>query len=140
MSSPTKPANTPTRILYLCEFCMDNCPEGSCWERKDLRVLPTGVWVCDGCFHDGNCRDLGLPDDEDDVKPKWASLPLPPEYLPVNAHAYLIAALKAIVDIDRSTVRRVLGPNEAPHQGMINLKKIGDIANAALKQAGDGNG
>lgn len=72
------------KIMYVCEDCADNNPE-SCghYDRNDLRVLPDGKWICDGCYDDLTSYDLGLePDDDGNYpdKPNWSSLKAPPAY------------------------------------------------------------
>lgn len=72
------------RIMYICTDCADGYPEGcGYYDRNDLRVMPDGRWLCDGC-HDNIPPNRGDPDAE---KPFWSSLPIPPEYGPVAAIA-----------------------------------------------------
>jgi hypothetical protein len=68
------------RIMYVCDMCADGCPE-SCghYDRHDLRVMPTGEWLCDSCFDDWEF-DLG----EDDSRPRWSDFSAPPEYVPAS--------------------------------------------------------
>jgi hypothetical protein len=77
----------PHRIMYVCEICEDNFPEGcGRYDRHDLRILPSGKWVCDACFDDMSARDFGEPDEEGEYpdKPSWLELPTPPEYVPAT--------------------------------------------------------
>lgn len=46
----------------------------------------------------------------------------------------LRTALHEICNIDQLTIRRTLGPGEQPNQTSINLRRMGDIAKAALKE------
>lgn len=43
---------TEQRIMYVCSSCVDEIPE-ACghFDRRELRVMPNGDWLCDGCFH-----------------------------------------------------------------------------------------
>ena len=64
------------RIMYVCEECWDSNPE-NCghFDRRDLRVMPDGRWICDGCFDDMPQSDLG-----------WSQMAQPPEYGPLVSH------------------------------------------------------
>lgn len=64
-------------IMYVCDSCRDGNPE-ACgrFDREELRVLPTGEWLCDGCFDDW---EFDLKDDE--FSPSWSAFPAPPEYV-----------------------------------------------------------
>jgi hypothetical protein len=61
--------------MYVCSGCAGGNPE-VCgrYDRRDLRVMPDGRWLCDGCYDDEWLQDEKL---------FWYDLPLPPEYLPV---------------------------------------------------------
>ncbi len=69
---------TMPKIAYVCEPCWENCSEASCHERRDdIRVTPSGVWMCDCCYEND-------PDQDPDKEPAiWADLPLPPKYVPL---------------------------------------------------------
>ena len=72
-------------ILYVCDQCQDSCPEACGRPSPDeLRVLPTGDWVCEDCY-DNTQADRLEWDEHDEAKdqPKWFSLPMPPEYVPL---------------------------------------------------------
>ena len=58
-------------IMYVCDECAIEYPE-NCGhhDRHDLRVMPDGSWLCDGCFDDARTADQ-----------EWSALPLPPEYV-----------------------------------------------------------
>lgn len=63
----------PTRIFYICTSCLEAAPEccGHC-APADLRVMPDGRWLCDGCYdNESHAGD-----------PKWSTLPMPPKYIP----------------------------------------------------------
>jgi hypothetical protein len=68
---------TISRIMYCCTFCADNNPE-MCgyFARDNLRLMPDGNWLCDGCFDN---RDFDPSDDR-----CWSDFPEPPEYGPVS--------------------------------------------------------
>ena len=59
-------------ILYVCEQCQDDNPEGCGHDRDELRIAPDGRWVCDNCWDE--IRDEDQPD--------WVELSMPPEYVP----------------------------------------------------------
>ena len=70
----------PDRIMYICEVCADNNPEGcGHLDRAEVRVLPDGRWLCDGCYDDEAPAD---------AQP-WSKLPAVPEYVPRNANAHV---------------------------------------------------
>lgn len=64
-------------IMYVCDQCADDAPE-ACghYDRNALRVVPTGEWLCEGCFDE---RSFDLKDDE--FMPMWSDFPSPPEYV-----------------------------------------------------------
>lgn len=64
-------------IMYICGPCWDGNPE-RCghFDRHELRVLPTGEWVCGGCFDDW---EFDVEDDE--FRPSWSDFEPPPEYV-----------------------------------------------------------
>lgn len=71
------------RIMYVCSECADANPEGcGHFDRNDLRVLPGGQWLCEGCFEEASPRDRGMiPDDAEGEDTRgWFDLPAPPEY------------------------------------------------------------
>jgi hypothetical protein len=71
------------RIMYVCSDCSDSLPE-SCgfYDRNDLRVIPDGRWLCEGCFDDTDWKDRG-EDPEAETSKLWADFPAPPEYAPL---------------------------------------------------------
>lgn len=50
------------RILYVCSVCDDDGNQEFCGraDPADLRVLPDGRWVCDGCYDEKDADQLGL--------------------------------------------------------------------------------
>jgi len=70
------------RIMYVCTDCADNMPEGcGHFDRNDLRLMPDGRWLCEGCFDDTTQVDRGVPfglEEADHIG--WSDLPAPPEY------------------------------------------------------------
>lgn len=62
------------RIMYICTECAEHAPE-SCghMDPKELRCVPDGRWLCDGCYDDERTSEM-LP---------FHSLPPPPRYAPV---------------------------------------------------------
>jgi len=64
-------------IMYVCDQCADNAPE-ACghYDRAELRVVPTGEWLCEGCFDEW---PFDLKDDE--FRPSWSDFQPPPEYV-----------------------------------------------------------
>jgi hypothetical protein len=72
-------------IMYVCEPCYVDCSEGcGHMDRTEVRVLPDGRWVCEGCFDDLPDEALGLPADYDGLRPFWSSFSPPPEYKPAQ--------------------------------------------------------
>ena len=71
------------RIMYICSDCSDNNPE-SCgrFDRNDLRVLPSGKWLCDECFDETTSGDRGETDEDENKR--WCDFPAPPEYGPLS--------------------------------------------------------
>jgi hypothetical protein len=69
------------RIMYICSECVDNYPEGcGHFDRNDLRLMPDGKWLCEGCFDETTQGDRSNLD-EDEYK-GWCDMPVPPEYGP----------------------------------------------------------
>lgn len=68
------------RIMYVCSECADGCPE-ACghYDRNDLRVMPSGVWLCESCFDETDQIDRGGSDD-DEYK-GWNDFPPPRAYI-----------------------------------------------------------
>lgn len=65
------------RIMYVCSQCADNYPEGcGHFDRNDLRLMPDGRWLCEGCFDDTDQVDRGNKDEDQYVS--WADMPVPP--------------------------------------------------------------
>lgn len=62
------------KIMYVCQPCYENAPE-ACgrFDRKELRVLPDGTWVCSECHE--HAEDLGLGS-----VPGWSKLLPPPAH------------------------------------------------------------
>ena len=87
------------RVMFCCESCADNYPEGcGYFDRDDLRVMPNGVWLCDGCFTDCDAYDYGFRERDEDgelVKPDWADLPAPPDLVRADLVEPLVEALRA---------------------------------------------
>lgn len=84
------------RIMYCCTNCVDNYSEAcGYFDRNDLRVLPDGRWLCDGCFDDTDQTERGN-DNEDDEYRGWGDLPAPQEYvaLPPSQPAPLVGTGK----------------------------------------------
>jgi hypothetical protein len=69
-------------IMYVCERCAEDAPE-SCghYDPGRLRVMPSGMWICAGCYDE---FEFGDARDRDQERPAWASFPRPPEYIPVG--------------------------------------------------------
>lgn len=67
-------------IMYVCDPCSENDPE-SCGHshRDELRVAPSGEWMCDNCYE--------YADHEENEPIPWSDLPLPPEYKAVEENA-----------------------------------------------------
>ena len=89
------------RVMFCCESCADNYPEGcGYFNRDDLRVMPNGVWLCDGCFTDCDAYDYGFRDrdeDEEIAKPDWLDLPVPPALVRADLVEPLVEALRRMV-------------------------------------------
>lgn len=70
-------------IMYVCENCKDNNPEGcGRYDREEIRLTPAGQWLCDDCFGDTDDKDIGLKmDDEGEYpeRPSWSELPFAPQ-------------------------------------------------------------
>jgi hypothetical protein len=64
------------RIMYVCSDCADDAPD-ACghFDPAELRVMPDGRWLCDGCYDDERNSDM----------PPFDSLPPPPIYLPSSS-------------------------------------------------------
>ena len=64
-------------IMYVCDQCAVDAPE-SCghYERGYLRVIPSGEWLCEGCYDEWDRNDHRLA---------WKDYPLPPKYGPKEA-------------------------------------------------------
>lgn len=60
------------KIMYCCEYCADFVPE-SCghFDRSEIRVTPSGLWLCDSCWMDS-----------DSPLPHWADADMPPDCSP----------------------------------------------------------
>ena len=83
------------KILYVCTACERAYPEGSCFERDQVRVMPNGAWVCEGCYEEDAVSFLPKPFvDFPDEPPPWASFPEPPEYVAIDRALTPIAATK----------------------------------------------
>lgn len=110
------------RVMFCCESCADNYPEGcGYFNRDDLRVMPNGVWLCDGCFTDCDAYDYGFRERDEDgelVKPDWADLPAPPALVRADLVEPLVEALRIIA---------------GRQQCIDNLMSKADVANAALQ-------
>lgn len=66
-----------TSIMYACEYCLHHSPESSGrFTPEELRVLPSGLWICDDCYE----SDDSIPDD----CPDWGDLLPPPNYVRDN--------------------------------------------------------
>ena len=63
---------TKALVFYPCENCEEHYPEGSLHlDRSEVRVLPDGEWVCEGCYDDLLIHATW---------PRWRDLPKPPEH------------------------------------------------------------
>lgn len=63
------------RIMYVCAECAQNSPEGcGHFDRKNLRIAPSGEWACQDCYESASTID----------RAPWHDLPIPPEYRPVS--------------------------------------------------------
>lgn len=84
-------------IMYVCGPCYEHEPERCGYvDRNELRVLPTGEWVCGGCY--SSWEDWLTDDDgERQQLPLWGELPPPPDIL--GERDRLLAALKTAVDV-----------------------------------------
>lgn len=73
-------------IMYVCEPCQENAPECCGYnDRKDIRVMPDGTWVCEFCFQE-NASDFDVrPLSEDGDMPIFSDFENPPEYKPAVA-------------------------------------------------------
>lgn len=61
------------RIMYVCESCADQYPEGcGHYDRNELRITSGGRWLCEPCYEN----------DEPRTSPAWRDLPAVPEYAP----------------------------------------------------------
>lgn len=62
------------RIMYICTECEEHAPE-NCghFDRTEVRVMPDGRWLCDGCYDDERSEDM----------PPFNSLPPAPAYGPI---------------------------------------------------------
>jgi hypothetical protein len=70
---------TEQRIMYVCTECADHNPEGcGHFDRGDLRVLPDGRWLCEGCFDDTTAADRG--EDTEEYR-GWSDFPAPRQYV-----------------------------------------------------------
>lgn len=72
------------RIMYVCSDCADNYPEGcGHFDRNDLRAMPDGKWLCEGCFDELTPAERGADPDADEWK-GWCDFPPPRAYAPVE--------------------------------------------------------
>lgn len=71
--------------MYVCDCCADECPE-NCghFDRANLKVMPDGTWLCDGCYDEADLGAYGVKRSEDGW-PTWGDMPNPPEYGPINS-------------------------------------------------------
>ena len=119
------------RVMFCCESCADNYPEGcGYFDRDDLRVMPNGVWLCDGCFTDCDAYDYGfrdLDEDEEIAKPDWLDLPVPPALVRADLVEPLVEALRFYTGIHEPGLSN---PNEGPWG--VNSTDFGERARAAL--------
>lgn len=110
------------RIMFCCEECADNYPEGcGYFDRSELRVMPNDKWLCDSCFYECDAYDYGFRDRDEDgdiVKPDWADLPVPPALIRADLVEQMAAALRII---------------SGRQQCIDNLMSKADVANAALQ-------
>ena len=109
------------RVMFCCESCADNYPEGcGYFNRDDLRVMPNGAWLCDGCFTDCDAYDYGFRERDEDgelVKPDWADLPAPPALVPADLVEPLVEALQSIRQYGSDTLSgRADGPDDRQWQ------------------------
>lgn len=76
---------TVPKMMYVCENCADNCPEGcGHYERGDIRKTPGGQWLCESCYDDADPQGIGLKmDDEGEwpERPFWSDLEQAPKYV-----------------------------------------------------------
>lgn len=71
------------KIAYVCEPCWQDASDCSCYgDRSEVRVLSDGLQLCEACYEDGNYLNH---DSDDESRPKWSELPMPPVYGPVPA-------------------------------------------------------
>lgn len=91
-----------TNILYVCEYCAQGSPE-TCghYTPAELRVMPSGLWICVDCYE---CDDT-IPEGVTD----WNDLPQPPNYIKEHGlHAANIARLQ-LMHRDMAEVAGKLG-------------------------------
>lgn len=79
----SSPVNKQDKIMYVCGPCTDVAPE-SCgyFDRNELRVMPDGTWLCEGCFENGDLEDYGVKTED----PFWSDFKAPPEYTPARSN------------------------------------------------------
>ena len=83
-------------IMYVCDSCRENNPEGCGHDDRDeLRVTPNGEWMCDSCYEYADHEDM------ENVVP-WSDLPMPPEYI---AQSELDLAEQKIDELQREIER-----------------------------------
>lgn len=70
-------------ILYVCAVCVETGNNEWCGheDRNDLRVMPDGRWVCDGCYDEMKWELLTDQGDEDAEPIGWHAMKAPPEYV-----------------------------------------------------------
>lgn len=68
-------------IEYVCNFCD---PPYGCKDREELRIMPSGDWICAECYEDAPMWTFSPkpPDQDDPQYPRWDSFPEVPEYVP----------------------------------------------------------
>lgn len=72
------PGTDHPRIMYVCTICADDNPEGcGHFDRNDLRVLPSGDWLCEGCFEETSLTERA----EGSANRSWHGLPPPRAYI-----------------------------------------------------------
>jgi len=68
-------------IYYGCDECEEHNPEGYCFLRDMVRVMPDGKWICENCYNDApDWTYVDHPPTDDEVEQsRWASFPMPGE-------------------------------------------------------------
>lgn len=77
------------RVLFMCQCCEEDEPDGAVCRREDIAVMPDGTWLCDSCYADCEKTAYGLiPSAVEDFEfPGFEDLPRPAPYAETSLHS-----------------------------------------------------